>query len=183
MRRLLVTALGALVLPTALAALAPACESNVIVPDGDGGAGEGGSGVSGSTGSTKTGGKDAGTDALNEVVDKPCKNKPPPIEDYACDPYDQFNGDCLALEGCYIYVEYPSDPCGQEIYGSVCFPAGPGGQGDSCNGAQDCGAGHVCVVTGSGTQCVVLCQLNQIGACPSGLVCEPIDVEGFGGCL
>jgi len=182
--RLLLGALCALSLPTALAAIAPACNSDVIVPDGDddGQGGDGGSGAF-SPSTTGPGGKDAGKDALSEYHEEPCKNPPPPIEDFQCDPYAQGNGDCEFGEGCYIYVDYPSEPCGQEIYGSYCAFAGPGQQGDPCGGGQDCGGGLVCVVTGAGTQCVQLCQLDQIGVCPSGLICEPIDVEGFGGCL
>ncbi len=171
-------------LPTAFAAAVPACDSNVIVPDGDGpgnGAGGEGAGVPSSTG--PSGKQDAGKDALSEYHEEPCQNQPPPIQDFQCDPYNQGNGDCLSDEGCYIYVDYPPEPCGQEVYGALCLPAGPGGQGDPCNGAQECGGGFVCVVTGSGTQCVELCELDQIGVCPSGLICEPIDVEGFGGCL
>lgn len=183
MQRLLSCALAALVLPTALAALVAACDNNVIVPDGDGGSGgEGGESTASKT-TTGPGGKDAGTDALSEFTDPPCDDPPPPLEEFTCDPYAQGNGDCSFGEGCYIYVDYPPEPCGQEIYGSLCLPAGTGQQGDPCNGAQSCGGGFVCVVTGSGTQCVALCELDQIGVCPSGLVCEPIDVEGFGGCL
>jgi hypothetical protein len=171
-----------MLVPTAFAALAPAC-SNVIVPDGDGGGGQGGEGAFYPDGPGPGAGPDAGKDALGEYMERPCEDKPPPIEDFQCDPYHQFNGDCAPGEACFIYVDYPSDPCGQEVYGSLCYPAGPGQQGDPCFGAQDCGAGLVCVVTGSGTQCVTLCDLDQIGDCPPGFVCEPIDVEGFGGCL
>lgn len=126
---------------------------------------------------------DAGKDGFDEYVDPGCPDTGPPIEDYRCDPYDQGNGDCFDGEGCYIYVSYPDEPCGKETYGAVCLPVGPGGQGDACNGGQDCGAGFVCVVTGSGTQCVEFCPLTGNDGCPPGLVCEPIDVEGFGGCL
>lgn len=132
---------------------------------------------------TASTGPDAGPDGFDAWVDPPCENQPPPLEDYACDPYDQGNGDCLPGEACDIFVEYPTEPCGQEIYGSMCLPAGPGEQGDSCGSPLDCAAGFVCVVTGSGTQCVQYCSLTGDSGCPDGLVCEPIDVEGFGGCL
>ena len=118
---------------------------------------------------------------MDDVVDPGCKDKPPPFEDFQCDPETQFG--CAFGEGCYIYVDYPDDPCGQEIYGALCLPAGVGQQGDICFGATDCGPGLSCVVTGSGTQCVTLCPLDGPSICPSGLVCEPIDVDGFGGCL
>jgi hypothetical protein len=126
---------------------------------------------------------EAGKDAFDEYVDPGCPDAPPPIKDFQCDPYQQGNGNCGPGEGCYIYVDYPDEPCGQEVYGAICIPVGPGGQGDTCGGAQDCGGGFVCVVTGSGTQCVQLCPLQGNDNCPPGLVCEPIDVEGFGGCL
>lgn len=126
--------------------------------------------------------KDAGKDVLDEVEDPGCPDVPP-ITDFQCDPYHQFNGDCAPGEGCYIYVDYPPEACAQEVYGAFCIPAGTGQQGDQCFGGQDCGAGFVCVVTGSGTQCVQLCPLSGNDNCPPGLVCEPIDVEGFGGCL
>ncbi|NUP10991.1 MAG: hypothetical protein HOW73_33510 [Polyangiaceae bacterium] len=184
--RLLVFVGIALMAPTGLMLVASAgCDNTVIVPDGDGGSGgSGGEGV-GLIPSTNTGlgGEDAGHDALNEFIDPGCKDQPPPLEDFQCDPENQGNGDCQIGEGCYIYVDYPEDPCGQEIYGSLCLPEGFGQQGDPCGGAQDCSAGHVCVVTGSGTQCVVMCDLDGPSDCPSGLVCEPIDVDGFGGCL
>lgn len=171
------------VLPTIIGASFAACSNNVVVPPGSGGGG-GAGGASAQNGSSSTGThKDGGKDAFPDYVEPTCPTKPPPVQDYACDPYHQGNGDCQSGEGCYIYVQYPTDPCGQEVYGSICLPAGSGQQGDECQGAQSCGAGLACVVTGSGTQCVQLCPLTGPSGCPSGLVCEPIDVEGFGGCL
>lgn len=127
---------------------------------------------------------DASTkDALPDYEDPGCTDQPEPIYDFLCDPYDQASADCFAEEACYIYVDYPSEPCGQEIYGSYCYPAGSGQQGSFCNGGLDCAAGFVCVISGSGNQCIELCSLTGPSGCPSGLVCEPIDVEGFGGCL
>lgn len=117
------------------------------------------------------------------IDDPGCPDKPPPKHDFQCDPYSQGNGDCLAEEACYIFVNYPSEPCGQEIYGAFCSFAGPGSQGDACNGAFDCGAGFVCVISGSGNQCIELCKLEGVSGCAPGMICEPIDVEGFGGCL
>lgn len=158
--------------------------NNVIVPDGDDDGGSGGSGgFSSSSFMTNTSTSSSNPDATSDFEDPGCPNKPEPIYDYQCDPYNQFDGSCFQGEGCYIYVQYPTEPCGQEIYGSVCLPAGPGSQGDPCGGPQDCGSGHACVVTGSGTQCVKLCPLQGMSTCPSGFVCEPIDVDGFGGCL
>ncbi len=183
--RLLLCVLGAMLTPAALALLGSAgCDNNVIVPDGDGaGGGGGGGGGILPPDSTGTGARDAGHDALEEYVDPGCGEIPPPLEDFVCDPHDQGNGDCMPGEACYIYVDYPDDPCGQEIYGSVCFFEGSGHQGDGCSGGQDCAGGYVCVVTGSGNQCVAMCDLEGVNQCPNGTVCEPIDVDGYGGCL
>jgi hypothetical protein len=165
-------------------ALAAGCGPSVeTLPSGTGGGG-GTGGFSTSTGTgAGTGAFDAGKDALPDYVDPGCPDAGPAIQMYECDPYNQFNGDCMPGEGCYIFVQYPSEPCGQETYGAFCQPTGPGQQSAPCSGAQDCGAGFVCVVSGSGDQCVELCQLSGSTGCPDGLVCEPIDVEGFGGCL
>lgn len=177
----------ALAMPSSGAVLS-GCGSDVTLrPGGEGGGGgevggdEGGGGrafvTSASTGTGEGGG------GFDPWVDTPCDDQPPPIEDFACDPYEQGNGDCFPGESCDIYVQYPSEPCGQEIYGSHCLPAGPGEQGDPCGSPLDCAAGFVCVVTGVGTQCVQYCSLTGESGCPLGMVCEPIDVEGFGGCL
>jgi hypothetical protein len=180
---------AALALPSALAWSwsASGCGTEITYRRGaEGGGGEGDRHELGGGGSfpiTTSSGIDAGADGFDPWVDTPCEDQPPPIEDYACDPYAQGNGDCLEGDACYIYVQYPTEPCGQEIYGASCLPEGVGGQGAPCAGPMDCGGGHVCVVTGSGTQCVQYCRLEGPSGCPSGLVCEPIDVEGFGGCL
>jgi hypothetical protein len=163
------------------------CDNSLIRrPQSDEGGGgqapdeEGGGGFGPLTGVGVLASSGAGLDAY---VEPPCTDKPPPIEDYACDPYDQESGDCGFGEGCYIFVEYPSEPCGQEIFGAICLPEGIGGQGDPCGGPLDCQADFVCVVADSGTQCVQYCPLEGASNCPDGLVCEPIDVEGFGGCI
>jgi hypothetical protein len=181
---LLLICLGTL--PTMTAAMAFGCGSDVVQgpPGDDVDAGQGGDahhdGPSpGAGGSFYDGGKDA----LNEYDDPGCPDAGPPTYDYQCDPYNQFNGDCGPDEGCYIYVQYPSEPCDQETYGSVCSITGPGQQGAACGGPLDCAAGYVCVITGAGTQCVHLCALEGDDGCPTGLVCQKIDVEGFGGCL
>ncbi len=163
--------------------VAGACGSSVTFLGLDGAGGSGGHYVfiSGS------GGKDGGIpdskpppDALPDYVDPGCPDKPPPKGEFSCDPYKQ---NCKKGEACHIFVDYPKEPCGQEIYGSFCGPAGPGMQGDACGGGAACAAGFVCVITGSGTQCVKLCTLMGKSGCPDGYVCEPIDVKGFGGCL
>jgi hypothetical protein len=161
-------------------------EVNVTAPSTIAG-GEGGAGgytfLDGGGGTTPKPPPPEDDDDLPPVNDPGCPDKPPPKHDFQCDPYNQGNGDCMPDEACYIFVEYPSEPCGQEIYGAFCAFAGPGGQGDPCNGGFDCGAGHVCVISGSGKQCIKLCKLEGISGCPVGMICEPIDVEGFGGCL
>ncbi|MBW2523235.1 MAG: hypothetical protein JRI23_03630 [Deltaproteobacteria bacterium] len=177
-------AVGGVAVPAA-ALIATGCGSSVSVDPGrDGGGGEGGTFV------FLDGGKDAppdapdgSHDAFPDYEDPGCPDQPPPLYDFQCDPYDQFNGDCAPGEGCFIFVQYPTEPCGQEIYGAYCYLAGGGTQGDSCGGGQDCAAGFVCVVSGEGNQCIQLCQLSGPDGCPPGLVCEPIDVEGFGGCI
>ena len=152
--------------------------------------GEGGGGGDGTTGVTSTTSSgipkpdfDAGEDAFEEYVDPGCGDPEPPETNFDCNPYDQQNSGCFSGEGCYIYVIYPDEACEQETYGALCAPEGPGGQGAVCGGANDCAAGFACVITGSGNQCVQLCPLQGASECPPGLVCEPIDVEGFGGCL
>lgn len=178
---------AALLAAPAAAVMASGCGSDVTVigDDPDGTGGEGGFLFldAGKDGATPPSDGGPTWDALDDYTDPGCPDKPPPLEEYQCDPYNQGNGDCLPGEGCYIFVDYPVEPCGQEIYGSYCGPAGGSQQGEQCSGGQDCGAGLVCVITGSGNQCVQLCNLSGPSGCPPGLVCEPIDVQGFGGCL
>ncbi|MCC6524769.1 MAG: hypothetical protein IT373_19080 [Polyangiaceae bacterium] len=169
----------------ALAVAQPGCSSVVEITDTrDGGNGEGGFLFIDAPADAPPDGP-APADAPSDYVDPGCPDAGPPIQDFQCDAYHQGNGDCAPGEACYIYVQYPdpSEPCGQEIYGSFCYPAGSGTQGSPCGGGQDCAAGYVCVITGSGTQCVQLCPLVGNDNCPPGYVCEVIDVEGFGGCL
>jgi hypothetical protein len=181
MRRLLPLLWTVVCAPIPAFGLAAGCGETVIVRNGAEGGG-------GSTGTWSQGGSsgalpDAGHDALDEYVDPGCPNQEPPVVDFECDPYKQLSRQCAPGEGCYIFVQYPQEPCGQQVYGSFCQPAGTGRQGDSCNGETDCEAGFVCVVTGSGDQCVRLCPLQGPDGCPPGLVCESIDVESFGGCF
>ncbi|AUX43889.1 hypothetical protein SOCE26_053450 [Sorangium cellulosum] len=182
MRRCFSLLLTLLSVPLSGLGLAAGCGHTVIVDDPSadgGGGGQAGAPPDPSGG----GGADAGTKPLDEYVDPGCPDAPPPITDFQCDPYNQASGFCAPGEGCFIFVQYPDEPCGQEIYGAFCAPAGSGGQGDPCGGLGECGAGFACVVTGSGTQCVELCPLTGDDNCGPGFVCEPIDVEGIGGCL
>jgi hypothetical protein len=150
---------------------------------GQGGKG-GKSGKGGSGGSAGRGGDSgaasAGAGGLPTYEDPGCPDPPPPLEDYACDPYGSFGG-CDFDEACYPYVSYPSSTCGQEIYGAQCVHAGSGTQGESCE--NGCANGHLCVVTGEGTQCVQLCHLDEVTPCPGGLICASVDIPGIGGCI
>jgi hypothetical protein len=105
----------------------------------------------------------------------------PPINE--CDPLSPTSG-CADGESCFPYVEYPSGPCDVERFGTFCVVAGPGTQGESCS-REACAADHICVSTGRGTQCARLCSLGEEApdVCAPGLLCLPIDIEGFGGCL
>lgn len=185
-------------------ALAVSCggvaESDWSPDAGDAGGGTGGTystGGSGGTGGTVyptggragTGGRDAGRDARDSGkdardsgwVDPVCPDAPPPPPLEECDPFSTPTG-CAAGQGCYPYVDYPTGPCDEEQYGTVCMTAGYGTQGSPCDGSA-CASGHVCVVTGSGNQCVELCDPTGPDTCPGGLICFGLDVAGFGGCL
>jgi hypothetical protein len=123
--------------------------------------------------------RDAGADA-SPYVDPPCPNPPPPRNDFECDVGKQTG--CDPGEGCYPYVRYPSGYCQPEEYGAICAPAGSGTQGETCASALECAGGFICVITGAGTSCARYCELGKVGACPEGLVCEPLDVSGMGVC-
>jgi hypothetical protein len=112
-----------------------------------------------------------------------CPSVPTPAPMNECDPLSEIS-DCPTGESCFPFVDYPSGPCEIERYGTLCLPSGPGTQGDSCSD-QACAADHICVSTGRGTQCARLCGLASSApdVCAPGLLCLPIDIEGFGGCL
>ena len=98
-----------------------------------------------------------------------------------CDPFAPV---CPPGTACYAGVVPPEGPCGEEVFITICAPEGPGEQGDPCLGHTDCSAGHVCVVTGAGTQCVLFCDLaGGEPRCPRGLICRSTDVPGYGGCF
>jgi len=140
---------------------------------------------------------DAGSepDAAPEPPPVPDPTEPPPFLDPGCPPASERpsinqcdplagTSGCPLGESCFPYVDYPTGPCEVERYGTLCLPAGPGTQGDSCSN-QGCAADHICVSTGRGTQCARLCGLdaNAASVCAPGLLCLPIDIQGFGGCL
>lgn len=101
----------------------------------------------------------------------------------SCDPFTTPSG-CGEGLACFPFVSYPTGPCEVERFGTVCAEAGAGVQGDSCDTAR-CAPGHICVSSARGTRCVRLCAFasGEALSCPGGLLCLPIDIEGFGGCL
>jgi hypothetical protein len=121
-----------------------------------------------------------GEDALPDYKDPGCPDAEPPTNDFECDP-NSSSDQCGAGLGCYPFVSYPDTPCGQETYGAKCIFVGLNGQGESCDGG--CQDHHLCVVSGQGTQCVKMCDLNQANPCSDGLVCVAVDIPGIGGCL
>ena len=171
--RLLVVGLCAL--------LAAACHKSRMAPDGgDGSIPDGGFmdvRIGHEAGPAEGGGFDV-------FVDPGCDGGP--LTDGAvfmreCDP---FAPACPPGTACYAGVVPPEGPCGEEVFVTVCAPEGPGEQGDPCLGHTDCSAGHVCVVTGAGTQCVLFCDLaGGEPHCPRGLICRSTDVPGYGGCF
>jgi hypothetical protein len=105
----------------------------------------------------------------------------PPIDE--CNPLGEPSG-CPEGESCFPFVDYPAGPCEVERFGTMCMRAGSGTQGDSC-AREPCATDHICVSTGRGTLCARLCGLavDAPDVCSPGLLCLPIDIEGFGGCL
>ena len=129
-------------------------------------------------------------DPRNQPPDEPapfedpgCPPVSPPSVSSECDPMAS-TASCPAGQSCFPFVRYPTGPCEVEQYGTTCLPAGPGTQGESCE-RQACAAEHICISTGRGTQCARLCSFadGAPNVCAPGLLCLPIDIEGFGGCL
>ncbi len=97
---------------------------------------------------------------------------------HACNPFAQSDEECGLGYRCVPYVRY-ANQCKTEEIGTECEVAGTGQQGDDCTVAE-CAAGFVCVTAGSGFQCAALCQLTATGdTCTSGLICTPLDVDGY----
>jgi len=115
--------------------------------------------------------------------DPGCPPVSPPPARNDCDPLATPSG-CAESQSCFPFVLYPQGPCEVEQYGTMCLLAGPGTQGDACT-RQGCAAGHICVLTGRGTQCARVCSFADDAAdvCAPGLLCQPIDIEGYGSCL
>lgn len=105
-----------------------------------------------------------------------------PRREYECDPLD-FDS-CPPGLACYASAVPPDGPCGEETFISYCTAPGPGRQGDDCLGHGDCAGGHLCVVTGAGTQCVNACDVGGgEPRCPRGFLCRSTDVPGYGACF
>lgn len=116
-------------------------------------------------------------------VDPVCPNAPVRSPVYECDPWASESG-CEPGDGCFPVVLYPRGPCEVERFGAVCRPAGSGTQGEAC-GDLGCAAGHVCVSTQRGRHCAQSCAIGtaEPTRCNPGLLCQPIDIDGFGACL
>ena len=117
-------------------------------------------------------------------IDPGCDGGPSTGENrqYECDPV--LGEGCAPGMACYAWPIAPSEPCEEEVFISVCMTPGPGRQGEECLDHSECNIGHICVVTGAGTQCVATC--NPSGAeprCPRGYLCRSTDVPGLGACF
>jgi hypothetical protein len=88
---------------------------------------------------------------------------------------------CSSGERCVPYVDY-GEECEAEEVGTRCEVAGEGRQGDDCT-SELCAGGFVCVTGGAGFVCARLCRMSASGdECPPGLLCSPLDVDGFSVC-
>jgi len=166
-----------------------------VVPGGSGGASSAGSagsghgghsnGRAGSAGSPTAGSGAPATDAgFDAYVDPGCPDVGAPVRVDQCDAFAASSG-CPPELGCYPFVDHPfGDGCGVQTFGTECRLAGSGKQGDECGGDGDgCASGYVCVVGSQpGKHCVQLCPVGVSSACPPGLICGDLDVEGFGVC-
>jgi len=135
-------------------------------------------------------GGDAGPDradsgsSLPVYVEDACPSSNPTPPSYACDPFGSSAAQCPVGYACYPVPPAGNDPCNPGSWGTKCQRAGAGTQGSSCSSSRNfCAAGYVCVKSGAGDQCVKLCRIQQLEPCADGLVCNPLDVVGFGGCL
>jgi hypothetical protein len=142
-------------------------------------------GSSSSAGLGGSGGDSIPLDAsFDEYTDPGCSDAGPAVEMKQCDPFGAVSG-CPAGQGCYPFVDQPFGAgCGAQSFGTVCLVAGTGTQGAICgNGANDCASGYVCVVGSQpGQHCVKLCKMTDPNACPRGMICGELDVEGYGVC-
>ncbi len=122
------------------------------------------------------------TGAYEIFRDPPCPEpRPAPRRAYECDPIRQQN--CAINQGCYVYVDPPTERCDVETYRARCFAEGTRRQGQFCAAGAECAVGFSCFVTGAMNRCLRLCRLDGTGdACARGLVCQPTDLPDFGAC-
>lgn len=96
-----------------------------------------------------------------------------------CDTVSQTG--CSEGERCVPHVTYGAN-CESEEISTRCDIAGEGTQGDDCT-FELCAGGFVCVTGGAGFVCARLCTMSIAGEeCPPGLLCSPLDVDGFAVC-
>lgn len=114
-------------------------------------------------------------------ADPGCPEIEEPPDSIVCDPL-LGSSECGDGYACSPYVDYPSEPCEAERFGTECALAGPGIQGDSCV-LDDCAAGFLCVAGNQGTVCAQLCVSPGPNTCPVGLLCGTVDLKGYGVCF
>ena len=129
-------------------------------------------------------GPDAPADVVSDYTDPGCPDAEPPETIHECDPLVSPTG-CEAGLACYPFVDRPEgEGCNFEEFGTICLPPGGAKAGDRCGESFDwCGAGLLCVVGAlSGSRCLQICDPFGPNTCSAGLVCAPVDVEGYGVC-
>lgn len=94
------------------------------------------------------------------------------------DVIEQAGGNCTVLDP----ATCPSgQSCAILDFGSpdgICAAVGPGTQGTPCAAVTDCAADHVCADAGSGTICIELCALADVGQICSDGVTTCLDAVG-----
>ena len=169
-------ACGGTVDKTGTASVGPGPEPSVTGGrNGAGGASSGGAGRG-------SGGNGTGSvpDLPDARFDDPgCKPSQKVEGTRECDAVSQSG--CSAGERCVPYVDY-GQKCEAEEIGTRCEIAGTATQGDDCS-TDICAGGFVCVTGGAGFVCAKLCRMNSADEdCPPGLLCSPLDVDGFAVC-
>ena len=104
-----------------------------------------------------------------------------PTVDQYCDLFATDSG-CGDGNGCFPLIQSSGDPCQPTRYVYACIPVGTGIQAQKCDDSQRCAAGHICVVTSTGTVCQRACDTSVQNSCSAGMFCDPIDVPGVGTC-
>lgn len=129
-------------------------------------------------------GFDAPQDVVSDFVDPGCPDAEPPPPELECDPLATPTG-CDSGLACYPFIERPGgEGCDFEQFGATCLPPGSVQVGERCGGDFGwCDAGLLCVVGAlSGARCLKLCDPYGPNTCSAGLICAPVDVEGYGVC-